>query len=192
MAKQKREQTKRPQANAGKNSGSEARKRSERQPKAAGKGASSKPAQEPKSSDVKKIYKTTDGYFNGRSDIKKPRNVAVVAQREDDGALAVVKIYSKKGKKRKSYIKRLVLKPKKHSALTEKSLVGKQVFIGVKTKTAKGEVYKPIFKGDMIATDDKLTDREIKKVKRGAGGTSKKNKQTLKNKLEKWLNHFRK
>lgn len=44
MAKQKREQTKRPQANAGKNSGSEARKRSERQPKAAGKGASSKPA----------------------------------------------------------------------------------------------------------------------------------------------------
>lgn len=44
MSEQKKRQTKSPRANAGNNSGSEAGKRSERQPKAAGKGASSKPA----------------------------------------------------------------------------------------------------------------------------------------------------
>lgn len=43
MAKQKKEQTKSPQANAGKNSGSEAGKRSERQPKAAGSSGSTPP-----------------------------------------------------------------------------------------------------------------------------------------------------
>ena len=45
---------------------------------------------------VRKIYKTTDGYLSGRADIKKPRRVAVIHQRKDDGALAVVKIFSKK------------------------------------------------------------------------------------------------
>ena len=43
-------------------------------------------------SDVRKIYKTTDSFFTGRSDIDKTRRVAAVEQRKDDGALAVVKI----------------------------------------------------------------------------------------------------
>ena len=48
-----------------------------------------------KKTDVRKIYNTTDGYFNSRTDIKKPRKVAVIHQR-DDKAVAVVKIHSKK------------------------------------------------------------------------------------------------
>ena len=65
-----------------------------------------------KKTDVKKIYKTTDGIFTGRADIDKPRRVAAIEQRKDDGALAVVKIRSRKGKGGKSYITGLVLKPK--------------------------------------------------------------------------------
>lgn len=142
-------------------------------------------------SDIKKIFKTTDGQFTGRSDITKPRNVAVMEQREDDGALALVKIYSKKKKKGKSFIRRLVLKPKKHTALTEDSIVGTRVIVGIEIKTENGKEFKPIFKGDLTATDDELTDRELKKVRRGAGGRTKKNKQTLKEKIAKWRNHFK-
>ena len=85
-------------------------------------------AKKPKSA-VRKIYKTTDGYLSGRADIKKPRRVAVIDQRKDDGALAVVKIYSQKDKQGKAFLKRPVLKPKKHPSLSEPSIVGKKVIV---------------------------------------------------------------
>ena len=69
--------------------------------------------------DIRKIYKTTDGYFNSRLDIKKTRLVAVLYQR-DDSAVIVTKIYSKKNKKGNAYINKLTLKPKKHTTNQKK------------------------------------------------------------------------
>ena len=136
-----------------------------------------------KKSSVKKIYKTTDGFFTGRSDIDKPRRVAAVAQRKDDGALAVVKVYSKKDRSGKAYIKKLVLVPKKHSSLTEDSIVGSKVIVGIKEKTESGNQFKPIFRGDLNDTGDRLTFMEYLKIKFGL-----KNKDSIK----KWRKHFRK
>lgn len=134
-------------------------------------------------SDVRKIYKTTDGFFTGRSDIDKTRRVAAVEQRKDDGALAVVKVYSKKGKDGKAYIDKLVLLPDEHSSLTEESIVGTKLYVGVKEKTKAGERFKPIFRGDLTETDDALTKKEHKAVKRGI-----RNKKTVK----RWKKHFKK
>ena len=85
--------------------------------KAAGKKKSETKPKKQKS-DVRKIYKTTDGYFTRSDKNTKPRRVAVVKQRKDDGAMAVVKIYSKKDKSGKAYVEKLVLKPENHSSLT--------------------------------------------------------------------------
>ena len=136
-----------------------------------------------KGSDVKKIYKTTDGLFTGRTDITKPRRVAAIEQRKDDGALAVVKIYSKKGRDGKLYIDKLVLKPEDHGSLTEDSIVGSKLLVGIKTKTESGEEYKPLFRGDFAETGDRLTKKEHKAIKKGI-----RNKGTAK----KWRKHFKK
>lgn len=150
------------------------------------------PKRTKKSSDVKKIYKTTDGMLTNRPDIDKPRRVVAVAQRKDDGALAVSKIRSKKGKGGKSYIDDLVLKPKKHSSLTEDSIVERRVYIGVKVEDEKGTTYKPIFRGDLSDTGDKLSNREYRKVKKGVRGKTKQHKKTFKEKMRQWRNHFKK
>ena len=71
--------------------------------------------------DVRKIMKTTDGYFTGKAIIRKPRRVIVVDQRKSDGAIAVSKIYSQKGKSGNSYVQGFTLSPKAHSSLTETS-----------------------------------------------------------------------
>lgn len=136
-----------------------------------------------KGSDVKKIYKTTDGLFMGRTDITKPRRVAAIEQRKDDGALAVVKIYSKKGRDGKLYIDKLVLKPEDHGSLTEDSIVGSKLLVGIKTKTESGEEYKPLFERDFTETGDRLTKKEHKAIKKGI-----RNKWTAK----KWKKHFKK
>lgn len=141
-----------------------------------------------KKSDVRKIYKTTDGYFTDNAKIDKPRRVAVVAQRKDDGALAVAKIYSKKDKKGKAYIDKLVLRPKKHSSLTEDSIVGSQIHVGRKGKDGQ---YKAIFKGDFEPTKDKLTKKEHRTVKKKIGGATKKNRKTAKKKVKSWKKHFK-
>lgn len=141
----------------------------------------------PKSA-VKKIYKTTDGYLSGRADIKKPRRVAVIDQRKDDGALAVVKIYSKKDKQGKAFLKRPVLKPKKHPSLSEPSIVGKKVHIGSKD----GTTYKAIYKGDLRETGDKLTFWERLLILFGVRGKTKEQNKAHKAKMKKWHNHFKK
>lgn len=159
-------------------------------PKAAGKKASGKKPK--KGSDVKKIYKTTDGMLTNRPDIDKPRRVAAIDQRKDDGALAVVKIRSRKGKGGKSYIKEVVLRPENHTSLTEESIVEKRVYIGVKIKTENGTTFKPIFERDLSDTGDRLTNKEYRKVKKGVSGETKQHKQTYKRKMKMWHNHFKK
>lgn len=137
---------------------------------------------------VRKIYKTTDGYLSGRADIKKPRRVAVIHQRKDDGALAVVKIYSKKDKQGKNFLKRPVLKPKKHPSLSEPSIIGKQVHIGVK----EGNTFKPIKERDLKPTKDKLTFWEKLLILLGIRGKTRAHRKTHKTKMKKWHNHFKK
>lgn len=137
---------------------------------------------ERKRSDIKKIYKTTDGIFTGRPDINKPRRVAAIEQRKDDGALAVVKIYSKKGRDGKLYIDKFVLKPEDHGSLTEESIVGSKLLVGIKIKTESGEEYKPLYERDFTETDDRLTKAEHKAIKKGL-----RNKGTVK----KWKKHFK-
>ena len=142
--------------------------------------------------DKRKIFKTTDGYFTDRADIKKPRRVAAIDQRRDDGALAVTKIYSKKDKSGKRYIDKLVLKPKDHSSLTEDSLVGNNVLIAVKVKTPDGqEEYKPIFKGELEETGDKLKIKEYVEVKRKISNDTPQHRKTYKAKMKKWHKHFK-
>ena len=168
------------------------REKSKKKKPAASKAAGKKKSgtkQKKQKSDVRKIYKTTDGYFTRSDKNTKPRRVAVVKQRKDDGAMAVVKIYSKKDKSGKAYVEKLVLKPENHSSLTEDSIVGRRVYVGTKNKSGE---YTPIFKGDLQETDDKLTRREHCIVMRQAGGATKQNRKTLKKTLGAWKKHFKK
>ncbi len=164
-------------------------KRKSSAPKSVRRTSSSK-AKKSKGSDVRKIYKTTDGYFTGNDKIKKPRRVAVIHQRKDDKALAVAKIYSKKGKEGKEgYIPGLTLTPQNHSSLAEDSIVGKQLHIGNK---GVDNIYNPIFPRDLISTEDKLTKKEHRTISKKAGGTTRKNRATNKRKIKAWKKHFRK
>lgn len=139
--------------------------------------------------DVGKILETIDGYFNDRPDIDKSRRIAVIEQRKDDGAIAVVKIYSQKGKSGKAYIANLVLTPEEHKSLTENSIVGSQVIIGVKQKNGS---FKPIFTRELTETEDELSSDELKAVKKGVHNDTPKHKRTYKDKMKRWRRHFRK
>lgn len=145
-----------------------------------------------KKPDVGKIYKTTDGYFNNKPKITKTRRVVVVEQRKDDKAVAVAKIASKAGKESKigkDYIPDLILKPDKHSSLTSDSIVGRQVHIGVKKE---GNQPQPIFTQNLDDTKDRLTKKELRKVRKGVQNADPRNRKTYKSKIKKWFNHFRK
>lgn len=142
-----------------------------------------------KQSDIKKIFKTTDGYFTDRIDITKPRNVAVIYQRKDDGAVAVVKVYSQKDKKGRSYISDLVLTPEEHKALTEDSIIGNQVIIGIKQSNGK---FKPLFTRNMLSTNDELTEEELNQVKKKIQHDTPQHRKTHKRKIKRWKKHFRK
>lgn len=142
--------------------------------------------------DKRKIFKTTDGYFTDRADIKKPRRVAAIDQRRDDGALAVVKIYSAKGKGGRRFVEKLILTPEKHSSLKEDSLVGNRVYLGIKTKDEKGQdTYKPIFRSDLESTDDKLKQSEYQKIKKGTKGITKQQQKNHRDRMRKWHKHFK-
>lgn len=137
--------------------------------------------------DVRKIYKVADGYFNGREDIKKQRPVAAVDQRQDDGALAIVKIHTKKEKRKGVCIENLVLTPTKHKSLTENSIVEKNVRVGRKTKNG----HSPIYARDLTTTSDKLTRKEYSKIKKGLRGKTAEQKAKHKEKMKKWHRHFK-
>lgn len=133
------------------------------------------------------FYKTTDGFFRDKEIINKSRMVVIYDKREDDGALAVSKIYSKDGKNPKNLIDGLTLTPKKHKSLTEDSAIGTRVIFGIKD----GNGYKPIQERDLIKLNDKLNCTEKKKYIKGAGGKEERHKETLRNTTEKWKNHFK-
>lgn len=133
------------------------------------------------------IYKTTDGYLGNYPSNKKTRRIVVVDQRPVDGALAVSKIYKKRGKYEKNCIEGLVLKPENHSSLTEESIVAKRVIFGVKENDSK----KPIYKRDLEETGDQLTKSEYRKLKNGVGGNTRKYKNTLKKTTKRWKNRFK-
>ncbi|MBQ2714855.1 MAG: hypothetical protein IJF76_04410 [Clostridia bacterium] len=141
-----------------------------------------------KKSDVGKIYKTTDGFFNDKPHIKKPRRVVAVQQRKDDGALAVSKIYSKEEKKGTAYIEGLILYPEDHPSLDKESIVGSSVIFGVKKKDG---TFKAIYKSDIIESNDKLTQKEIKTVQRKVQRDTKQHRKTYKSTVKKWKNHFK-
>ena len=61
--------------------------------------------------DIRKIYKTTDGYFTSNEKIRKPRPIAVIHQR-DDKAVAIVKLHSAK-ENRRNVIPNVKIKSKK-------------------------------------------------------------------------------
>ena len=144
-----------------------------------------------KKSDVTKIYITTDGFFTNRSDIKKKRVVAVVEQRKSDGAIAIVKVYSKDGKEAKigkTFIPGLVLQPAEHPALTEESIVGRKVHFGVKKQD---KTYSPIYPSDLIPTDDKLSPIELQQVRREVHNDTNQHRKTYKTTRKKWYGHFK-
>ena len=151
-------------------------------------------------SDVGKIYKTTDGYFTQNPAITKKRRVAVIDQRDSDGALAVTKIYSKydengKERKGKAYIDDLTLSPKKHSSLKKDSVVGTQVHIGTKkagAKTPAEKNFQPIIKRELEPTKDRLTKAELKKVQDSVHNDTPGHRATHERTMEKWHSGFKK
>lgn len=139
-----------------------------------------------KRSDVGKIMRATDGYFAGNLANRKKRNVVVVAQRKDDGALAVVKLHREQDK-HTNILKRFLLRARKHHALTADSVTETRVYIGIGKKAKK-----PIMPRDLSDTGDKLTWWEKLKLKRRAGGNTRKHRRTTRRKLKRWRKHFRK
>lgn len=136
-------------------------------------------------SDVGKIMKTTDGYFANDPKNKKRRFLVVVDQRKDDGAVAVSKLHENKPG-RKHILKGFILKPSKHSALAKDTVIDESIEI------QKDRNKTPIMPRDLTDTDDKLTWREKRKLKRRAGGSTRKHRRTTRRKLKRWHNHFRK
>lgn len=134
--------------------------------------------------DLGKIYTTTDGYFADNKRNKKKRHVVVVDQRKD-GALAVSKLHTQK-EGRKGCIDNLVLSPRRHKALKENTVVEKRVIHGVK----RDGNYKPILRKELTGTKSRLGIFEFLRVKKGVGGSNRKDKRQYKNTRRKWHNYF--
>lgn len=138
---------------------------------------------------IGKIYKTTDGFLSDNPKNRKKRNVVAVEQRKFDGAIAVCKVFGKDEKKTGDfYVDNLTLSPKDHPTLTKDSLVERRVTWGVK----RNGKHKPIYIRELKNTNDKLTKKEFKLVRRQAGGKTSKNKQTYKKTYRKWKSGFKK
>ena len=182
MIKDDKEKT--PRGNAA-NSTKPAGKRGEQKAtKAAGTPPPKKPKKQKKA--VKQIYSTTDGFLGNKPQIKKPRKVAAIEQRPSDGAVALVKISSKDGKEAKigkDFIPNLELTPAAHTSLTKTSIVSRQVIFGIKD----GDTFKPIHIRDLSETGDKLTRKELRKIRKEVQNYKKQHRKTYKKKRRKWF-----
>ena len=70
--------------------------------------------------------------------------------------------------------------------------IGNNVLIAVKVKTPDGkEEYKPIFKGELEETGDKLKIKEYVEVKRKISNDTPQHRKTYKAKMKKWHKHFK-
>ncbi len=140
------------------------------------------------------IFKTTDGFFNGKPWINKTRRIIVVLQRKDDGAVIVAKISKKRGKEAKigkDYIPDLVLSPTAHPSVTEDSIVERVVHFGVRRINENGEVeYQVILPSDLEATGDRLTRRELRKVRKEVRNACKAHRKAYKKTVKQWKKHF--
>lgn len=140
---------------------------------------------------VGKIYKTTDGNLGGDRTNTKSRSVIAIQQRRSDGAVAVTKVHSKKGKNpsdRSKYIQGIELTPKKHPALKKPSIVEKRAIFGQK----EGKTYKPIRIRDLEDTGDKLKGKELRKVRKGIQNDTKDHRKTYKKTVKRWKKRFKK
>lgn len=118
--------------------------------------------------------------------MQKPRRVAAIIQRKSDGAVVVAKLHKLKGKENKigkDYIPGLVLKPENHISLDKETIVGRETVMGFK-QTDK--TFKPILTRDLEDTGDKLTRKELRKIKRGVHNDKKQHRKTYRRKLRKW------
>ena len=140
------------------------------------------------------IFKTTDGYFKGKPWISKTRRVIVILQRKDDGAVIVTKISKKRGKEAKigrDYIPDLILSPTDHPSLTEDSIVGRRVWFGIQQINDQGELeYQAILPSNLEATGDRLTRRELRKVKKEVRNACKAHRKAYKKTVKQWKKHF--
>lgn len=141
-----------------------------------------------KKTNKRKILKTTDGYFDNKSHIKKPRLVVVIEER-DDTAIGVVKIHSKNGKDNTALIKNVVIKPiKNRTSIKEESVLGSRLHIGRKI----GNKFEPLYIVNFRDTNEKITLYEYAKIKSNIQNDTKGHRKTYKNKVKNWKNHFRK
>ncbi|MDE7162788.1 MAG: hypothetical protein K2O44_01755 [Clostridia bacterium] len=117
---------------------------------------------------------------------KKSRSVAAIKQRKNDGAVVLVKLSKlegKEGKIGKTFIPGVILKPKNHPSLTKDTVVGRETVMGIKQSDS---TYKPIYPNDLENTNDKLTNKELRKVRRGVHNAKPKHRKTYKRKLKNW------
>lgn len=140
---------------------------------------------------VGRIFETADGIFNGRTDITKPRPVAIIEQRKD-GALAMVKLHTKAGKKEGLYIKDLVLTPQEHASLSEDSIVENRLYIGksIKDPNGSGRIYIPIYRRDLKDRNDKLSRAEYKAIVKALKGDTKEKRRQYKKKIKDWRKFY--
>lgn len=137
---------------------------------------------------IGKIYKTTDGFLSDNPKNRKKRNVVAVEQRKFDGAIAVCKVFGKDEKKTGDfYVDNLTLSPKDHPTLTKDSLVERRVTWGVK----RNGKHEPIYRKNLVFTNDRLTKQEYKSFKKQIGGKTQKNRKTYRNTRRKWKNGFK-
>ena len=129
--------------------------------------------------------------MSGKQSVQKPRRVAVIEQRKSDGAVTVAKIFKLKGKENKigkTFIPGVILKPESHTSFTENSVVGRETIMGVKQSNGS---FKAIYTSDLTSTNDRLTRKELKKVRRGVHNDQCKHRKAYKRKLRKWKKSFK-
>ena len=132
--------------------------------------------------DKRKIYKTYDGFFNFRKDIRKPRHVVVLHQR-DDKAVTLARFHSA-DEVHTNVIPNYVIKKGTYNALTKDSLVENKLIIGRKKEK--------IMPSDMEYTGEKLRFRDYWFIKRKVNADTKQHKKTKKNTIKSWKRHFKK
>lgn len=130
---------------------------------------------------IGKIYKVTDGYFSFSKTSKKPRRVIVVDERRD-GALAVVKLYSKENKNPEHYLAAPILSTNNHKSLTKDTILDRNI----KISRRKNKKIKLIKENNLKSLNDKLSFNEMK--------TMYENLYTIesnKNKMIHWKDRFK-
>lgn len=110
-----------------------------------------------KKNNKRKIYITTDGYFNANSKKYKTNRRVLCVDERDNGDIAISKITSREGRtNKKNIVKGVVLNPWCHSSLTKSSLVQKEVHYYRKHKVDGKPKYDPIRPEGLTPTKDRI------------------------------------